>query len=1116
MRKRIKRGGALLLALALAFTPVTLQAEEGAAEQTETEAPSVKQEQPSVNPETDTEDTKESVSENTKESVLEKTGDGQYDITKPVIEKVEFPQNGQTLASDSTLEIFVYAQDMESGINRVEARAYFNDGEETYSSYPMNDTYDAERGCYVLTCSLKSIRAVSGHIDSIRVVDNSENYADWTVSDSTGYLYTFDITPREDPIIQAKNVQFTPNQQTLKEGDKVTCTFEADIPDSITDARSITVEIKNETERYYWSAYADLNDTGEYSVSFDITSYMANGKWMLSEIELSTDSGNIPLVTEGQENLWFEVTGNDVVDEDTEAPKITSIEIDKNGEILEAGDSAAIRIKAEDNVELDTSNAGISMYAAADIAEGSRYIELTWNEEAQVFEGVFEVTEDTYPCEWYIGEVDISDMSGNRVSVNEIGPNSGATYPWYVRVMNGSTFVNPTYTVNISFMTLDADGKWQETGRVTKENVERRTTLAEAGITLPEYSSQYDGIQQIGWQMSTGGEITADTQVMGNMGYMYVYAKYDKLPVYISYRYVGADGDEKYKETKEPVFMPGDATYGDVETYLQNVSAPEESFGDLVFQKWELASYQDADDPLITSNFVSVSASYDKNLGIVSFGYLDSKGEWKHATKIYPVEKGSTYGDVIEQAETFRPDDLSDEIELTGWTAGEYEESMKDEALDNYSYINLEGEYGDKYVVTGCRFYYTKDGYQAEDSDIYIVDKGAKYSEVYEMLENLDMPEMYPGLDLERWGKDYDDSTEIKNSGEVISIYAVYKQAMIRMLIDPKFEKLDGAGAGPEEEVEFIKCFVVDRGDEITLPSSFEGYENVTWLNYPEGGKVTGDYDRTVYGYVAGGSSQPEDPDEPSVPEDPEQPTDPSVPGEEEGTKLPDSAVSDIIEVIESAEPGEDVSVDMGSATVISKEVLEAAKGKDVDLKLNMGSYTWTVNGQDIKASDLKDINLKVDVNTNAVPSSVVKKLAGDNPTMQLSLAHEGEFGFLATLTLNVGSQYAGEYGNLFYYDSDGKMVYIDAGLVTPEGNLSLTFSHASDYVVVFNEKQMSQSDVPNDLQPLSGGGAGNAAQAGNAARTGDTAPVGMLIVLMLAALASVSVVVLKRRNSEK
>lgn len=35
MRKRIKRGGAVLLALTLALTPVTLRAEEGVPEQTE-------------------------------------------------------------------------------------------------------------------------------------------------------------------------------------------------------------------------------------------------------------------------------------------------------------------------------------------------------------------------------------------------------------------------------------------------------------------------------------------------------------------------------------------------------------------------------------------------------------------------------------------------------------------------------------------------------------------------------------------------------------------------------------------------------------------------------------------------------------------------------------------------------------------------------------------------------------------------------------------------------------------------------------------------------------------------------------------------------------------------
>lgn len=288
---------------------------------------------------------------------------------------------------------------------------------------------------------------------------------------------------------------------------------------------------------------------------------------------------------------------------------------------------------------------------------------------------------------------------------------------------------------------------------------------------------------------------------------------------------------------------------------------------------------------------------------------------------------------------------------------------------------------------------------------------------------------------------------------------------------------------------------------------------------------MTGDYDRTFYGYVPGGSTQPEDPDEPTEPEDPDEPTqpeepeqpdNPSTPEQEEGTKLPESAVSGIITAIESTDEGEDISVDMGSATVISKEILEAAQGKDVDIKLNMGGYTWTINGQDIKASNLKDINLKVDVNTNAVPSSVVKKLAGGNPTMQLSLAHEGDFGFLAELSLNVGSDKAGKYGNLFYYDSDGKMVYIDAGVVTADGMLSLTFSHASDYVVVFNEKQMSQSDVPNDLQPLSGGGAGNAAQAGGAARTGDEAPAGMMIAFMAAALAVIAVLVIRRKHSVK
>lgn len=215
----------------------------------------------------------------------------------------------------------------------------------------------------------------------------------------------------------------------------------------------------------------------------------------------------------------------------------------------------------------------------------------------------------------------------------------------------------------------------------------------------------------------------------------------------------------------------------------------------------------------------------------------------------------------------------------------------------------------------------------------------------------------------------------------------------------------------------------------------------------------------------------------------------------------------------------------MGSATVLSKDILAAAKGKDVTIQLNMGAYTWTINGKDIKASDLKDIDLMVTMNTNAVPSSIVKKLAGDNPVMQLSLAHEGDFGFQATLTLNVGSQYAGKYGNLYYYDSDGKMVYISSGKVAGDGNVSLTFSHASDYVIVLsNTKTIDNGDGQTGIINTSTNTGTSQKPAGtnvskttDTVKTGDTAPVLPLVIVMGAAVVIIAgIVIVKKRGSAK
>ena len=49
----------------------------------------------------------------------------------------------------------------------------------------------------------------------------------------------------------------------------------------------------------------------------------------------------------------------------------------------------------------------------------------------------------------------------------------------------------------------------------------------------------------------------------------------------------------------------------------------------------------------------------------------------------------------------------------------------------------------------------------------------------------------------------------------------------------------------------------------------------------------------------------------------------------------------------------------MSDATVAPKDVLEAAKGKDVDIVLDMNGYKWTINGNNIQADILRILTLR-------------------------------------------------------------------------------------------------------------------------------------------------------------
>lgn len=545
-----------------------------------------------------------------------------------------------------------------------------------------------------------------------------------------------------------------------------------------------------------------------------------------------------------------------------ETPKLVSVEIDKNGQVVKPGETVQFKIKASDDIALQTDDAYLTLAGAApNISPGYHDVRLKYNSSADTFEGEFVIKETTYPCEWYISDIGIWDNAGNKVD-NNLWEQE---YPYYFQVQNGNTFVNPAYQATISFLALNADGVWERVQTVTKENVERRATLKELGIKLPE-APQYPGLTFQGWADYNGKEITENTQFVTS-GYLTAYAVYDKAPVSIFH------------------------------------------------------------------------------------SYWDESGRRVYETELKMVSKDTLIKDVVSEAAKKEP------------------------------------------------------------------------------------PAPYPGLTFKEWKFYAPDENQPVGVNFSVQLNAVYDKLLVRFLVSEELAGLDMIyGPVDEKNCDIVDIQIVKPGDVVKIPASSKEHGDYTWLTLTEEEKKAGsitvaDYDIDVYGY---GSKM------------------------NGGVQLPEESVQQIVNDLNNVTEGDTYQIDMGNAVVVPKAVLETIKGKDINVRLNMGGYSWTINGKDVMASDLKAINLEVKFNTNAIPGKTVKELAGDNPTQQLSLTHEGDFGFKATLTMNAGAEYAGKHGNLFWYDSSHKMVFIDAGVIQENGDVSLTFSHASDYVLVMADTVMS------------------------------------------------------------
>lgn len=368
------------------------------------------------------------------------------------------------------------------------------------------------------------------------------------------------------------------------------------------------------------------------------------------------------------------------------------------------------------------------------------------------------------------------------------------------------------------------------------------------------------------------------------------------------------------------------------------------------------------------------------------------------------------------------------------------------------------------------------------------------------------------GLKFDKWEKRYW-GTGIASILSDTSLYAKYDKNIIVFTA-----YAEGDDDDYDYDNETLAVIYAKAGEKIELPKL--DYSNYKWeadlQDYDGYGSIDGNFytvgdgsvqyvEVEIIGEKLHGSENKTD----TKPSTPSTPSDQNA-GKKEPVKLDSKKIETVVSEISASKSGQKIDVDMGKATVVPKDILEAAKGKDVDVVLKMNGYSWTINGKDILSSNLKDIDLAVTTNTNNIPGNVISSLAGNNPVQQLSLAYSGDFGFKADLTLNVGANYAGKYGNLYYYDSTGRMVFMNAGAIGADGNVTLGFSHASEYAIVISDTQGVNAD--NKTVTTTPAKASTAKTA-KSAKTDDTNPVLPLMVVLFAGVALVSAVYIKRQR---
>ena len=165
-----------------------------------------------------------------------------------------------------------------------------------------------------------------------------------------------------------------------------------------------------------------------------------------------------------------------------------------------------------------------------------------------------------------------------------------------------------------------------------------------------------------------------------------------------------------------------------------------------------------------------------------------------------------------------------------------------------------------------------------------------------------------------------------------------------------------------------------------------------------------------------------------------------------------------------NTEEKQTVEIQLNKNTEISQKIVEMAKEHGVDLEVSLpNNLKWMINAKTLSPEMASTINMNAQIVEEVVDKKAIESVTSTEEYMELSLSHNGEFGFEATLTIPVEEKYVGQIANLFYFnEKSGELEFRMDTLVDENGNIQLFFNHASDYVIIFSRNSMA--DVVTSL----------------------------------------------------